>query len=79
MQQPGNQMGRRRRTSVAIQLNLTDEGVAFDRTGEYLARYFSEYKKVNLFWSSPEAFVGELVERWQRSVAASNPAGVRVP
>lgn len=63
LQQPGRHMSQERRTSVAIQMNLTEEGVGFDRASEYLARYFSENKKVTLFWSSPEAFVGELMER----------------
>jgi hypothetical protein len=73
LRQPGNQLGQRRRTSVSIQMNLTDEGVAFDRTADYLARYFSEYKKVTLFWSSPEAFVNELTTLYQLAQGATVP------
>lgn len=73
LRQPGNQMGQRRRTSASIQMNLTDEGVVFDRTDDYLARYFSEYKKVTLFWGSPEAFVNELMTRYLQAVRVPGP------
>jgi hypothetical protein len=77
LRQPGRRMGQGRRTSVAIQMNLTDEGVAFERTCDYLARYFSENKDVTLFWSSPEAFVSELMNRYSAIAVPADVAGVR--
>jgi hypothetical protein len=77
LRQPGRRMGQGRRTSVAIQMNMTDEGVAFERTCDYLGRYFSENKDVTLFWSSPEAFVNELMIRYEQAVKADR--GVLVP
>jgi hypothetical protein len=51
--------------------------VAFERTCDYLGRYFSENKDVTLFWSSPEAFVNELMIRYEQAVKADR--GVLVP
>jgi len=70
LRQPGRPMGLKRRTSVAIQMNLTDEGVAFARTFDYLDRHFSTSKEVSLFWTSPEAFVNELWIRYRQAVDA---------
>ena len=72
LRQPGRRMGLNRRTSVAIQMNLTDEGVAFARTFDYLDRYFSKNKEVSLFWSSPEAFVNELWVRYKQAMDADS-------
>lgn len=72
LRQPGRPMGLKRRTSVAIQMNLTDEGVAFARTFDYLDRHFSKNKEVSLFWSSPEAFVNELWVRYKQAVDADS-------
>lgn len=75
LRQPGGGM-QRRRTSVAIQMSLTDEGVASERLREYLGRYFSEFKSVTLFWSSPEAFVTELMDRYDKTADAARGAPV---
>lgn len=72
LRQPGRPMGLKRRTSVAIQMNLTDEGVAFARTFDYLDRYFSMNKEVSLFWSSPEDFVNELWVRYKQAADADS-------
>jgi len=77
LRQPGRRMGLGRRTSVAIQMDLSDAKGGFDRTCDYLVRYFSEQKEVTLFWSSPEAFIGELVARYEQAVMADR--GVPAP
>lgn len=77
LRQPGRRMALGRRTSVAIQMNLTDDGLAADGTCEYLERYFSEQKDVTLFWSSPEAFVNELMLLYEAAASSDGRVAVR--
>ena len=65
LRQPGRELSRRR-TSVAIQMNPSDERIVPARTYKYLRKYFEEQSHVNLFWSSPEEFMTQLMERYQR-------------
>ena len=69
LKQPGNEMSRRR-TSVAIQMNPTDERIVPDRVREYLSTYFEDQSHVKLFWSSPEAFMTQLMEKYDHDVKA---------
>lgn len=69
LRQPGREISRWR-TSVAIQMNPTDERIAPERTYKYLRKYFEQQSHVNLFWSSPEEFMTQLMEHYDRTVTA---------
>ena len=69
LRQPGREISRRR-TSVAIQMNPTDERIVPERMYKYLRKYFEEQSHVNLFWSLPEEFMTQLMERYDRAVTA---------
>ncbi len=62
------------RTSVAIQMNPTDERIAPERTYKYLRKYLESQSHVNLFWSSPEQFMTQLMEHYD--LATRPEAGV---
>lgn len=62
------------RTSVAIQMNPTDERIAPERTYKYLRKYLEAQSHVDLFWSSPEQFMTQLIERCDR--AARRESGI---
>lgn len=69
LRQPGREISRRR-TSVAIQMNPAGERIVPARMYKYLRKYFEEQSHVNLFWSSPEEFMVELMEHYERAVKA---------
>jgi hypothetical protein len=62
--QPGRDLNRRR-TSVAVQMNPVDEYIVPARMYKYLEAYFAEQSHVNLFWTSPEHFMTELMEYYE--------------
>jgi hypothetical protein len=66
LRQPGREISRRR-TSVAIQMNPADEPVVPDRVNKYIQTYFEQQLHVNLFWSSPEAFMTKLMEEYDKA------------
>lgn len=69
LRQPGGGMSERC-TSVAIQMNPTDEAIVPARVIKYLQTYFLQQSHVNLFWGSPEAFMTKLMEQYDRAEQA---------
>ncbi|MGO1068804.1 CHAT domain-containing protein [Lysobacter sp. CA199] len=69
LRQPGRVL-QWRRTSVAIQMTPSDEHAVPERMFKYLRRYFHDQSNINLFWSSPQEFLAQLVDRFQRDRAA---------
>lgn len=69
LRQPGRFL-QRRRTSVAIQMTPSDEHPVPERMLKYLQRYFHDQSNINLFWSSPQEFLAQLVENCKHAQAA---------
>lgn len=69
LRQPGREISRWR-TNVAIQMDPTDERIAPERTYKYLRKYFEDQSHVTLFWSSPEEFMTQLMEHYNRTQIA---------